>query len=342
VKMVASRIAVPLRAHFARFRIGVSYNGLAFNGWISHNNNFAFDDRSSIKGERDGEEEGREREEIKGKKPVDYSHAVNVNRSNNNNNNNYNTIKSNIGIGSNYSNSAASSKPSVIGVLHAATERFMGVGNFENLRGSSRTDAGVHAIRNCFQVDVCGDMKLNAKSLVGGINDNLFKLDLLDVIGISDAKVVDESFDARRDALARTYMYRIVNKNYRDNFSKVSILQGQNALVRYGHMNLDLMREAAKLLIGELDFSSFRSTMCQASTPIRTIYSIDIISNKSPLHNQDALSKEQLNSMLLLQGDDEIISIFVKGNKFLHRMVRMIVATLVDVGIGKLSIEDFR
>lgn len=334
---MTSRIAVPLRAHFVRFRIGVSYNGLAFNGWISHNNNFAFDDRSSIKGEREGE--GIEREGIEGKKHFDYSNALNASRSNNTNNT-CNTVK--INIGSNYGNSAASRKPSVIGVLHAATERFMGIGNFENLRGSSRTDAGVHAIRNCFQVDVCGDMKLNAKSLVGGINDNLFKLDLLDVIGISDAKVVDEAFDARRDALARTYMYRIVNKNYRDNFSKVSILQGQNALVRYGHMNLDLMREAAKLLIGELDFSSFRSTMCQASTPIRTIYSIDIISNKSPLHNQDALSKDQLNSMLLLQSDDEIISIFVKGNKFLHRMVRMIVATLVDVGIGKLSIEDFR
>ncbi len=49
-----------------------------------------------------------------------------------------------------------------------------------------------------------------------------------------------------------------------------------------------------------------------------------------------------MNAMLLVQGGDEIISIFVKGNKFLHRMVRMIVGSLVDVGTGKISIQDFK
>ncbi len=54
------------------------------------------------------------------------------------------------------------------------------------------------------------------------------------------------------------------------------------------------------------------------------------------------VDKEYLTAMLLAQGDDEIISIFVKGNKFLHRMVRMIVGSLVDVGTGKISIEEFK
>ena len=100
---------------------------------------------------------------------------------------------------------------------------------YRNVRGSSRTDAGVHAIRNCFHIDVDTHVKpglRNPRAIVNGLNDALYKLDFIDFICITDAVLVDAEFDVRRDAVARTYMYRILNRNTRAHHSRTSVLLG--------------------------------------------------------------------------------------------------------------------
>ena len=127
------------------------------------------------------------------------------------------------------------------------------------------------------------------------------------------------------------------------------------------------MKMASKLLLGEHDFSSFRGSLCVAKSPIRTIHSIDIFSSSSSSKNCNKLDdvlisnstninkgesdinnnhnisySDYSNSTQLMQSDDDMITIFVKGNKFLHRMVRLIIGALLEVGTGKLTIDQFK
>ena len=100
---------------------------------------------------------------------------------------------------------------------------------YSNIKGSSRTDAGVHAIKNCFQIDIDTHLKpglRNPKAIVNGLNDALYKLDFIDYMSITDAVLVDTDFDVRRCAVARTYMYRILNRNTRGHHSRPSALLG--------------------------------------------------------------------------------------------------------------------
>ena len=82
-------------------------------------------------------------------------------------------------------------------------------------------------------------------------------------------------------------------------------------------LNIDQMRQAATLLVGEHDFSSFRAAECQAKSPVKTLYSI------------------------LLSGSPDFMILDVHGNAFLHHMVRNIMGALVYVGNGRLQVEDF-
>ena len=75
--------------------------------------------------------------------------------------------------------------------------------------------------------------------------------------------------------------------------------------------DLDAMREATECLIGEHDFTSFRSSECQSKTPIKTMYSIEIFSNEPWLYFR------------------------IKGNAFLHHMVRNLVGSFIQIGVGK-------
>ena len=81
-------------------------------------------------------------------------------------------------------------------------------------------------------------------------------------------------------------------------------------------LDIDLMRVAASKLVGEHDFSSFRSSKCQALSPIKTIYKCDI-----------------------LKRDDNVIVVVIKANSFLYNMVRNILGVLLAVGKGKNSVD---
>jgi tRNA pseudouridine38-40 synthase len=119
------------------------------------------------------------------------------------------------------------------------------------------------------------------------------------------SREVDAQFHARFSALSRTYRYRLLNRPERPGI--------EAQYLGWFHLPLDVeaMRAAAAMLAGEHDFSAFRSSECQAKTPVRTVHALNI-----ERHGQE-------------------IHFLIRANAFLHHMVRNIVGTLVYVGKGK-------
>lgn len=191
-------------------------------------------------------------------------------------------------------------RPTVQAQVEAALSQFVTVPTQVVCAG--RTDTGVHAVNQIVHLDT--DATRSDNSWVRGVNSFL-PVD----IRIKWAKEVDADFHARFDAEERTYLYVL-----RSHPVQSAILHG---LVGWYHLPLDLelMQEAANHLVGEHDFTSFRSSECQAHSPIRTIHQLQI--------------KKQGNLFVFS----------VKGNAFLHHMVRNIIGSLVYVGKGKYKPE---
>jgi len=163
---------------------------------------------------------------------------------------------------------------------------------------AGRTDRGVHARGQVVHFDT--DAQRPVSAWVRGVNAHL-----PDSLAVLWTHAVGGEFHARYSARSRTYVYRLLNRAVRP------ALQGQH--IGWFHLPLDVeaMRAAAALLVGEHDFSAFRSSECQAKSPVRTIFQLEI-------------SKEA-----------ETICFVIRANAFLHHMVRNLVGTLVYVGKGK-------
>jgi tRNA pseudouridine38-40 synthase len=144
------------------------------------------------------------------------------------------------------------------------------------------------------------DVKRPESAWVRGVNALL-----PDAVAVLWSTQVADEFHARYSALSRTYRYELLNRPVR------AALSAHYA--GWFHLPLDMekMREAAALLLGEHDFSAFRSSECQAKTPVRNIHAFTI------------------------DQEGERIVFVVRANAFLHHMVRNLVGTLVYVGKGK-------
>jgi tRNA pseudouridine38-40 synthase len=164
--------------------------------------------------------------------------------------------------------------------------------------GAGRTDRGVHARLQVAHFDT--EAKRPGSAWVRGVNALL-----PDAMAVLWSHEVPGDFHARYSARSRTYRYRLLNRPVR------AALDAH--YVGWFHLPLDVekMRAAAALLVGEHDFSAFRSSECQAKTPIRKIHE------------------------LAVHRDGEEISFVIRANAFLHHMVRNLVGTLVYVGKGK-------
>jgi len=169
-----------------------------------------------------------------------------------------------------------------------------------SLTAAGRTDAGVHASAQVAHFETSADRPESA--WVRGANSIL-----PDAIAVQWSVPVAEDFHARYSAVSRTYRYVLYSHAVRP-----ALLAGRAG---WFHLPLDLekMREAANYLIGEHDFSSFRSAECQAKSPVRTMQSVAI-------HVRGAY-----------------LFFDFTANAFLHHMVRNIVGCLVYVGKGKHS-----
>lgn len=167
---------------------------------------------------------------------------------------------------------------------------------------AGRTDAGVHAVGQVVHLDTQVDRKL--ESWVRGLNTLL-----PESIAVQWAHPVADDFHARFSATARTYIYVLRNSRVR------SPLTRSRAGWVYQPLDLAAMQCAAARLLGEHDFSSFRSSQCQAASPVRTLYVADI------------------------QQHGEFFVFTFKANAFLHHMVRNLMGTLLYVGLGRQQPE---
>lgn len=191
----------------------------------------------------------------------------------------------------------------VQGEIHVALEKIFN--ESLSILGSSRTDAGVHAEAQyfCFQVVT----NIPVARIAHILNLHLPE----DIVVLSSVYVPDE-FHPIVHSIEKGYRYEIDNGLFKDPLRRKYSWHISKPL------NVEAMREAAKVLMGTHDFKSFCVEGCQVKTTVRTIHDIQIITNG--------------NQILL----------HVSGNGFLHNMVRIITGTLVAVGVGRFTPKDIQ
>jgi tRNA pseudouridine38-40 synthase len=167
---------------------------------------------------------------------------------------------------------------------------------------AGRTDAGVHARGQVVHLDT--ELERADWNWVRGLNALLPPS-----IAVRWACPVDTAFHARFSARSRTYIYRLLCAPTR------SPLTQRYAAWWYRPIDRELLRQACALYIGQHDFSAFRSSECQASSPIRELYQFDVIES------------------------DAVIEFHLTANAFLHHMVRNLVGTVVEVGRGAATLQ---
>jgi tRNA pseudouridine38-40 synthase len=188
-------------------------------------------------------------------------------------------------------------------VLQAALHQIAGVPALVTCAG--RTDAGVHAREQVGHFDA--DVERPESAWVRGVNALL-----PESVAVLWARRVAQDFHARYSALARRYRYVLISRPVRP------ALAAHYAGWTHAPLDLEAMRRASLCLAGEHDFSSFRSSECQAKSPVRTLHELAI---------------EQAG---------ERIDFTFRANAFLHHMVRNIVGSLVHVGKGARPPEWLR
>ncbi len=173
-------------------------------------------------------------------------------------------------------------------------------------QAAGRTDAGVHALGQVVHFDL--ERHWDPFRVSQALNFHL-KPHPVVVIG---CELVDGEFQARFSALARHYLYKILNRRARPT------LQAGRAWHVPVELDAGKMHEAAQILVGEHDFSTFRAAECQARSPIRTLDRIQV----------DHIGEE--------------IFIRVSARSFLHHQVRSITGSLKMVGEGKWDADDLK
>jgi tRNA pseudouridine38-40 synthase len=194
---------------------------------------------------------------------------------------------------------------SVEGVLAAAVS-FV-AGEALSVRGSGRTDAGVHALQQVAHFHTSAHR--TPRQWLLGINSNLPP-----DVAIRWVHEVPDDFDARRSALSRRYRYTILRQA-----SRPALLRERVWWVR-DKLDCAAMSAAAAQWLGEHDFSAFRAAGCQAKTPTRRLMSVQIA--RRPL------------------ADGELLHCEFVANAFLQHMVRNLIGTLAAVGRGELTPKD--
>ena len=177
-----------------------------------------------------------------------------------------------------------------------------------SLRGAGRTDAGVHATAQVAHADLTKDWA-NDK-VRDAVNAHLQAAG--ETVAVLAAQQVPDEFDARFSATGRHYIYRILNRR-----APAALERGKVWWVpkRLDH---EAMADAARLLLGRHDFTTFRSTQCQANSPLRTLDRLDVTRT----------------------GD--MIEVRTSARSFLHNQVRSMVGSLKRVGEGGWSADDLK
>jgi tRNA pseudouridine38-40 synthase len=191
---------------------------------------------------------------------------------------------------------------SVQEVLEQAVKAF--TGETVAAAGAGRTDAGVHALGQVAHVDLAKAWPVDTAR--AALNDHLRP----HPVSILGAEIVDDAFHARFSAIERRYLYRIVNRR-----SGLALDRGRAWHIARP-LDVAAMRNAASLLLGHHDFTSFRDVNCQARSPVKTLDVLDVSRH----------------------GDEIVVE--ARARSFLHRQVRTMVGTLKQVGEGRWQPAD--
>lgn len=187
-------------------------------------------------------------------------------------------------------------EPSIQEELEKAAVRFLG--HPAAITGAGRTDAGVHALGQVAHFD--SEKVFEPYKLCLAFNAHLRP----QPISVIAAEVVNDDFNARFSAVERTYIYKILNRRARPALD-------ENRVWWVGvPLDVAAMQDAASVLLGKHDFTTFRAVACQAKTPVRTLDELSFTKN----------------------GD--LIECHVRARSFLHHQVRNMVGTLKLVGEG--------
>lgn len=197
---------------------------------------------------------------------------------------------------------AQAGQPTVQGAIEAAVLAFSG--EAVRIAASGRTDTGVHALGQVVHVDLA---KPWPPSVVrDAINAHLVP----QPVAIVEAEVSVEGWHARFSARERRYLYRILNRR-----SPPALLQGKVWHVKKP-LDAQRMHDAAQRLVGLHDFTTFRDMQCQSKSPVKTL-------DLATVHRE---------------GEEVLLSFAARS--FLHRQIRSMAGSLVEVGLGRWSADD--
>jgi tRNA pseudouridine38-40 synthase len=192
--------------------------------------------------------------------------------------------------------------PSIQSVLEAAAARLAGA--ICPCTAAGRTDSGVHASGQVVHLDLAREM--SAEKMVAALNYHLKP----HPVAVVRAAQVGEDFNARFSAIGRSYRYRILNRPARPALAAHHVWHVPRPL------DDAAMQAGAQHLLGRHDFSSFRASSCQATSPLRTLDRLDVVRT------------------------GEVIEIIAEARSFLHHQVRNMVGSLKLVGEGRWAPQD--
>jgi tRNA pseudouridine38-40 synthase len=183
------------------------------------------------------------------------------------------------------------------------------------IQGASRTDAGVHALGQLAHVDVPESITLPVSAWMDGLNALL-----PDTIRVLSVDRAPEGFDACGSTIGKTYLYRIWRA--RD----MNVFEADRAWHVYGALDMEMMRTAARLLVGTHNFVRLSANRGDRSEEER---------------RDDVSGSTRTIRRVELREKGAVLEIEIEGDAFLYRMVRMIVGSLVQVARGRATLEWF-
>ncbi|MDI1363431.1 MAG: tRNA pseudouridine(38-40) synthase TruA [bacterium] len=199
---------------------------------------------------------------------------------------------------------AQATLPSVQGAIETAVTAFSG--QTIRIAAAGRTDTGVHATGQVVQVDLERDWP--AQTVMNALNAHLTH----EAVSILDCQIAEGDWHARFSANERRYLYRILSRR-----GPPALDQGKVWHVKKP-LDAKAMHAAAQVLVGLHDFTTFRDMRCQAKSPLKTL---------------DIARVRRVGEEVLLD---------FEARSFLHRQVRSMTGTLVEVGIGRWTVDDVR
>ncbi len=193
---------------------------------------------------------------------------------------------------------------SVQGSIEEAIRRLSG--ESVRIRGAGRTDTGVHATHQVAHVDLAREWRTD--TVRDALNAHLKP----HPVAILSVARVSEAFNARTSAVRRHYLYRIVTRR-----APLALDLHRAWHVKWP-LDAEAMHEAAQVLVGKHDFTTFRAAECQSASPVKTL---------------DRLDVERI-------GDE--VRVFASARSFLHHQVRSFVGCLQQVGSQRWTREDLK